>query len=41
MVFFIFILILIEIPVSKQGRPVQTLLSAASGLGVHCLPRSQ
>ena len=49
--FFIFILFLVEIPVSKQCRPDQTprsavsvqclLESAASNLGLHCLPMSQ
>ena len=36
-IFFILILFLNEIPVSKHGRP----WNAASDLGLHCLPRSR
>ena len=42
MYFFIFISFLIDISVSKQTvDPDQMLRSAASDLGLHCLPRSQ
>ena len=40
MVVFVFILILIENSVANSGDPDQTLHSAASGLGLHCLPMS-
>ena len=35
-----FIQTLIEHSVSNSGDPDQTLWSAASGLGLHCLPMS-
>ena len=42
MVFFIFIQILIETYASKQWRPLSdTMLDAASDLGLHYLPMSQ
>ena len=41
MYFLISILFLIEISVSKQFRPDHTRRSAASDLGLHCLPRFQ
>ena len=37
---FIFILFQIDIPVSKSEDPDQTPHSAASDLGLHCLPMS-
>ena len=40
MVAFIFIQILIEHSVANSGDPDQTLRSAVSGLGLHCLPMS-
>ena len=40
MYFIIFILFLIENPLIKQCRPDQSPRSAASDLGLHCLPRS-
>ena len=39
-VFFIFIKIFIEILQANSGDPDQTSRSAASGLGLHCLPMS-
>ena len=41
MYFFIFILFRIDIPVKNSEDPDQTPRSAASDLGLHCLPVSQ
>ena len=41
MYFFSFILFLTEINLANSGDPDQTPGSAASDLGLHCLPMSQ
>ena len=41
MYFFIFILFRIDIPVSNSDDPDQMPRSAASDLGLNCLPMSQ
>ena len=41
MYFFIFVIFFIEISVSNSVDPDQTLLSAASDLGLYCSPMSQ
>ena len=38
--YFSFFKIFIELSISKQCNPDQTLHSSASGLGLHCLPMS-